>query len=121
MNTEPFKQILLKKERDLVSQVAYLAGEAASPGETQVDDLVDDAAVVQAAAESSDQDLVVSQMLAQVRDALRRIEGGSYGRCVICGRPIEAARLEAVPWTPYCLKDQQKRDKAPHGEPGSTA
>jgi DnaK suppressor protein len=41
----------------------------------------------------------------QVRDALQRIEKGTYGRCVECGRPIEAHRLGSVPWTPYCLDD----------------
>ena len=53
-----------------------------------------------------------SETLVQVEDALRRIEEGSYGKCVICGKPIEPARLEAIPWTPYCLADQQKLEKA---------
>jgi RNA polymerase-binding transcription factor len=59
--------------------------------------------------------------LIQVRDALKRIEGGTYGRCSACGLQIEAARLEAVPWAAYCLEDQEKQDKrahTPHG--GST-
>jgi RNA polymerase-binding transcription factor DksA len=29
------------------------------------------------------------QLLAQVAAALRRIEQGTYGRCVACGRPID--------------------------------
>jgi DnaK suppressor protein len=50
--------------------------------------------------------------LQQVRDALKRINGGSYGKCIDCGRQIEPARLEAVPWTPYCHADQEKHDIA---------
>ena len=46
---------------------------------------------------------MVSETLEQVRDALRRLQNGSYGKCTLCGRQIEHARLEAVPWTPYCL------------------
>jgi DnaK suppressor protein len=46
-------------------------------------------------------------VLQQVRDALRRIDEGTFGRCVVDGGPIEPKRLEAVPWTAYCLKHQQ--------------
>jgi len=48
--------------------------------------------------------------LGAIDAALRRIEDGTYGKCVDCGRPIEPARLEAVPWTPYCRADQEKHD-----------
>ncbi|EHS50635.1 transcriptional regulator, TraR/DksA family [Rhizobium sp. PDO1-076] len=34
--------------------------------------------------------------------ALNRIDGGTYGTCVTCGQPISAARLAAVPHTPFC-------------------
>jgi DnaK suppressor protein len=48
-----------------------------------------------------------SEILAQVRAALARIEDGTYGRCAVDGSRIEEARLEAVPWTPYCTVHQQ--------------
>ena len=41
--------------------------------------------------------------LAQIRQALVRLDAGTFGACVVDGAPIEAARLAAVPWTPYCL------------------
>jgi DnaK suppressor protein len=37
-------------------------------------------------------------LLTQVRAALKRIEQGTYGKCVECGRPIPEKRLEAIPW-----------------------
>lgn len=37
-----------------------------------------------------------------IESALQRIEVGQYGRCLNCGQEISAARLEALPWTPYC-------------------
>jgi len=49
---------------------------------------------------------IVSETLEQVRDALHRLQAGSYGTCTVCGRHIEHARLEAVPWTPYWLGQQ---------------
>lgn len=44
-----------------------------------------------------------SAILAQVEAALARIAGGSYGHCEICGVAIAEGRLEARPWTPYCI------------------
>lgn len=40
--------------------------------------------------------------LANVNGALSRIDAGSYGRCAVCGEPIEAPRLAAVPYTSRC-------------------
>jgi RNA polymerase-binding transcription factor DksA len=53
---------------------------------------------------------VLSATLEEVRDALQRLERADYGKCVECGQSIESARLRAVPWTPYCLEDQEKQD-----------
>jgi DnaK suppressor protein len=55
-----------------------------------------------------------SAMLAQVRAALRRIDDGTYGRCVVDDEPIEPKRLESVPWTPYCLKHQSELEERAH-------
>lgn len=39
----------------------------------------------------------------QLRDALRRIDSGSYGTCSNCGQPIGAERLAAVPSAVTCI------------------
>jgi DnaK suppressor protein len=44
-----------------------------------------------------------SSGLAQVEDALQRIADGTYGICAVCGAPIAEGRLEARPWTPFCI------------------
>ena len=41
--------------------------------------------------------------LALVEDALARLEGGGFGACQSCGKPIAAARLEAIPWVALCI------------------
>ncbi|MES2336035.1 TraR/DksA family transcriptional regulator [Tabrizicola sp.] len=43
----------------------------------------------------------------QIRAALSRIEQGSYGLCVRCGEPIAEARLDVLPWTPFCRRCAQ--------------
>jgi len=46
--------------------------------------------------------------LSLVRLALERLDEGSFGQCLHCGRPIGDKRLDAVPWTPYCIDCQEK-------------
>ena len=41
--------------------------------------------------------------LEQVEAALARLDAGTYGACTNCGKPIAAERLEAIPWTPFCI------------------
>src|SRR5262249_8956217 len=53
-----------------------------------------------------------STLLRQVRDALGRIADGTFGRCVVDGGPIEEKRLEAMPWTPYCLRHEREKESA---------
>jgi len=48
------------------------------------------------------------QLLQLVEEALGRIREGSYGECVNCGNELNAKRLEAVPWTRYCINCQEK-------------
>jgi RNA polymerase-binding transcription factor DksA len=40
--------------------------------------------------------------IAQIRSALGRIADGTYGSCIRCGSEISAARLDVLPWTPFC-------------------
>ena len=44
------------------------------------------------------------QNLELVNNALYRIENGTYGVCAVSGEPIEAERLEAVPFATTCMK-----------------
>src|SRR5579864_4304473 len=38
--------------------------------------------------------------------ALKRISDGSFGTCVGCGDEIQDQRLQALPWTQFCLRCQ---------------
>ncbi|GAA4894322.1 TraR/DksA family transcriptional regulator [Stackebrandtia albiflava] len=42
--------------------------------------------------------------LHDVQAALHRLDTGDYGRCVYCGRPISADRLDAVPTADTCTE-----------------
>ena len=57
----------------------------------------------------NEQSLLVNEqaLLTEVLRALKRIDDGTYGKCVACGNPIPEKRLEAIPWAPRDIKCEQ--------------
>jgi DnaK suppressor protein len=52
-----------------------------------------------------------SNLLRNVRSALRRIEDGSFGTCLHCEEEISPKRIAAVPWAPFCIQCQEQADR----------
>jgi RNA polymerase-binding transcription factor DksA len=48
------------------------------------------------------------QTLKEIEAALLRIDDGTYGTCLVCGNPIGADRLRALPWARLCIDDQRR-------------
>jgi DnaK suppressor protein len=46
-----------------------------------------------------------------VERALSRLQEGSFGQCIACGRDINPKRLDAVPWTRHCIECQEKLEQ----------
>jgi len=46
------------------------------------------------------------RLLRMIDVALTRMEGGIFGVCEACGEDINPLRLDALPWTRYCLRCQ---------------
>ena len=42
-----------------------------------------------------------------IEEALERINDASYGECINCGEEISQKRLDAIPWTPHCIRCQE--------------
>jgi DnaK suppressor protein len=51
------------------------------------------------------------ELLAQVDEALQRLDQGSYGTCANCGREINAERLEALPYATLCITCQSEAER----------
>ena len=49
--------------------------------------------------------------LASVKDALFRLEKGTYGICESCGEEIDPARLEVQPAAHLCVGCQMRRER----------
>ena len=112
MNAERYKQRLLEMERALSGRI----GREADQGRGEFIDSAHDAGDASVADEVSSEQFAEAEhdanVLQQVRDALRRIADGTFGTCIVDGGPIEEERLEAVPWTPYCLKHAARLEAA---------
>ena len=56
-----------------------------------------------------------TQLLQMVNAALERMQDGTYGQCLNCGREIGIKRLEAVPWTHLCIDCQTQAEEVDQG------
>jgi DnaK suppressor protein len=62
------------------------------------------------------------KLISKIKEALQRIEDGSYGTCEICGEAISEKRLEARPVTTCCIdckKEEEEMEKMKGGIPKS--
>ncbi|MFZ3208623.1 MAG: RNA polymerase-binding protein DksA [Geobacteraceae bacterium] len=56
------------------------------------------------------------KLLNKVREALERIDAGSFGICEICGEEISEGRLKARPVTTLCIDckiEEERKEKTP--------
>ena len=111
MDRDKFRQRLLALEKELrerigreVEAARQTMDDEPNASDQSVVDLLKEEAFALAHTDT--------EVLAEVRRALKRIEDGTFGRCVVDGGPIEEKRLEAVPWTPYCIKHQEQLEPA---------
>ncbi|AJE04505.1 RNA polymerase-binding protein DksA [Geobacter pickeringii] len=56
------------------------------------------------------------KLINKIKDALERIDDGSFGTCEVCGEDISEARLKARPVTTLCIDckmEQEQKEKRP--------
>ena len=111
IDTEHFKKLLVDKERDLLATISRLTAEGRDARDAEVEDPIDEVTSSEGRTAAFQASTIEMRTLQEVRDALRRIAEGTYGKCEDCGNPIEPARLEALPWARYCRVHQEKHDR----------
>jgi DnaK suppressor protein len=117
MDVNTYKQRLLELEANLLN---HLKRDVAS-GRDQLIDTAGDAGDASVADEAESEDFTEGELdsatLQQVQAALRRIEDGTFGQCLVDGGPIELKRLNAIPWALYCVRHQKKLEGASQPKP----
>jgi len=51
--------------------------------------------------------------MGEINAGLERIDEGTFGRCETCGRAIGTRRLNALPYTRYCLTCERRHETQP--------
>jgi DnaK suppressor protein len=109
----------LRSERDELSEQlttiedqSFAATQSEMSGDVGVDDESADAGT---ATFEREKELSIEQnvrdLIAKIERALKRIDAGTFGICEVCGKPIEKARLKALPYADLCIKDAQARSR----------
>ena len=112
MNIQHYKQRLLDLEKDLSARIAQETDEGRGEFIDSAHDVGDASVADEVASEEFTEVEHNADVLQQVRDALGRVVDGTFGTCIVDGGPIEEQRLEAVPWTRYCLKHAKALEAA---------
>jgi DnaK suppressor protein len=112
MNVQHYKERLLDLETTLSARTGRAIADARREFIDSAHDVGEASVADEVASESFTEADHDSILLKQVRDALARIDDGTFGTCTVDGGPIEEKRLDAVPWTPYCLKHEQLLEAA---------
>lgn len=117
MDQEYFRDLLLRTRDEVVGSLEPIRARLREPqrdssGEIALAD--QHPADVATDTEMRELDITTEVMfearLGLIDDAIKRLDGGTYGTCQSCGREIPTERLELVPETPYCVEDAAKQE-----------
>ncbi|MDQ0407126.1 TraR/DksA C4-type zinc finger protein [Streptomyces sp. NBC_01723] len=50
----------------------------------------------------------IGRVLKEIEAAFARVDDGTYGACLGCGKPVPGERLEILPYTRYCVACQRR-------------
>jgi DnaK suppressor protein len=108
---QPYIDALRKKQHELLD--SFERDKAA--GNALPDDGIQDLADKAASAYSKELNFSLSDternLLMQIEEAFNRIKDDAFAKCINCGNIIGEKRLQAVPWTPYCIDCQELQEK----------
>jgi RNA polymerase-binding protein DksA len=111
-----FQQLLLEKRNDVLNSVNCMENESLKKPKSDLSSIP----VHMADIGTDDYELQNTiglmdserKILMEIDDALRRIRDGAFGICEGSGEPIKKERLEAIPWTRYCVDCARLMEKS---------
>jgi len=108
---EDFRKTLLEKKETIVRKLSELTTESKEMETNVAQDVVDKAET------SYTKEFLLSlsdadrEVLLLIDEALKRLKREEFGVCQLCHQEIGRKRLEAVPWTLYCINCQEKAEE----------
>lgn len=107
---EEFRKLLLEKKNSIIKKLSQFYNESKEIETDTALDLVDKAET------SYTKEFLLGltdserDQLVMIDQALERLEKDEFGLCQICHKEINKKRLQIIPWTPYCISCQEKKE-----------
>ena len=104
-----FRKLLIGQLDELLGKNSQTSGSVADTIEKSLD-------FTDQATQESDMDFNIhmkerdSKLVVKIKEALERIEDGTYGICEDCGQRISEERLKVRPITTMCIKCKRKQE-----------
>jgi DnaK suppressor protein len=108
---DEFRRLLAAKKESIIRKLTDTITESKEMESNVAQDLVDKAET------SYTKEFLLSlsdgerEQLLLIDEALKRLAHGEFGVCQLCQKEIGAKRLEAIPWTPFCINCQEKAEE----------
>ncbi|MCX5688049.1 MAG: TraR/DksA family transcriptional regulator [Candidatus Omnitrophica bacterium] len=113
-----YKKLLIKVREGVAGDISHIAKENLKSQKESSGDLSGYSLhMADMASDSYDRELSlniageVQEIVYEIDDALKRMEEGSFGKCISCGKKIPQKRLNAVPYAKYCIQCKSKEEK----------
>jgi RNA polymerase-binding protein DksA len=109
---DQYRQLLLEKRAEILGDVASMQTDAKTQSAT-----VSYEHMADTGSDNYEQEFTLGlveserKLLAQIDDALVRMQKGYYGVCVETAQPINRARLDAKPWAKYCIEVVREKER----------
>ena len=109
LNTEHFRDLLLERRSRVSNALHHLHEQNSTSLEEETEEETYDNHLADSATATLNREIDYTleenseHVLAAIEEALSRIEEGTFGTCVRCGRAIAEERLEAIPYATRCI------------------
>jgi RNA polymerase-binding protein DksA len=109
LDLDHFREALESERKRVSDAIAYLHAETPEPDGEESQESATNDHLADTASVTYDREIDYTleenseQLLEEIDRALARMDEGTYGRCVNCGKEIAVERLEAIPYADYCI------------------
>ena len=116
-----YKKLLFEKREDISNEINHIAKENLKSQKEASGDLSGYSLhMADMASDSYDREFSLNiasaeqEIVYEIDEALKRIDEGKYGRCLVCDKKIPVRRLKAVPYAKHCIQCQSSEEKLKH-------
>ena len=117
LDLDAFKSRLTEERSRVAAAIDYLEFENAGSMEDEGEEAGIGNHLAETASATLDREIDYSleensaHVLTAIDDALARIDDGTFGTCLTCGKEIDRERLEALPYATQCIDCRRREER----------